>query len=158
MHRQPRSFTIYVYADYSVSWDPDVQPNEEMKWSVINIFASFTSILPGDLTDCLDPTNVTDPSCGGCLASVASVMRHSKTRGDGPSFYFPYLDRESKFVQMHPEGWWVNRLVSHDYFGWDRFFGYTSLFSDENRPSSTNLLSRNFRPIITNMVLPPTSM
>ena len=119
-----------------------------MKSSVINIFASFTSILPGDLTDCLDPTNVTDPSCGDCLASVASVMRHSKTRGDGPSFYFPYLDRESKFVQMHPEGWGVNRLVSHDYFGWDRFFAWTSLFTDENRLSWTNLLSQNFCPMI----------
>ena len=83
--------------------------DEDMKSSVINIFASFTSILPGrDLMDCLDPINVTDKSCGDSLASVASVMRHSKTRGDGPAFYFPHLDRDSKFVQMHPEGWGVN--------------------------------------------------
>ena len=134
------------------------EDDKDMKSSVINIFTSFTSILPGDLTDCLDPTNVTDKSCGDSLASVASVMRHSKTRGDGPSFYFPHLDRESKFVQMHPEGWGVNRLVSHDYFGWDRFFGSSSLFSDEDRLSSTNLLSQNFRPIVTNVALSPTSM
>ena len=129
-----------------------------MKTSVFNLFQSYTTILPGDLRDCLDPTNTTDPSCVGGWASVSSIIRHSKLRGDGPSFYIPLMDRESKFVQMHSEGWGVNRLVAHDYFGWDAFRAPPSLFADTNRLETINLMTPDFTPTMANLDMKPTSM
>lgn len=101
-----------------------------MKSSIFNIFHSYTTLLPGDLRDSLDPTNATDPTCVGGLAAVSSIIRHSQLRGDGPAIHRPKMDRQSKFVQMHPEGWGVNRLIAHDYFGYDSFFAPPSLFTD----------------------------
>ncbi|KAL3776718.1 hypothetical protein HJC23_001505 [Cyclotella cryptica] len=115
-------------------------------------------LLPGDLDDCLDPTNATDPTCVGGSAAAASVIRHSIEEEEGPAFHFPKLDRESRFVAMHPEGWGVNRLVLHDYFGWEFFNAPPSLLTDENRLGSVNLLTPNFRPTITNVALSPSSM
>lgn len=128
-----------------------------MKSSIFNIFWSFTSLLPGDLNDCPDPANATDTTCVGGSAAVASVIRHSIESGDGPAFHFPKLDRESKFVAMHPEGWGINRLILHDYFGWNSFEARPSLFTDEKRLGSTNLLTPNFRPTISNLALLPSS-
>ena len=72
-----------------------------MNSTVINLFVSFATLLGGDPRDCLDPTNITDDSCGGGLASVAAVIRHSQQQdGDGPSLHIPKLDRITKFVQV----------------------------------------------------------
>ncbi|KAL7482302.1 hypothetical protein ACHAW6_007980 [Cyclotella cf. meneghiniana] len=128
-----------------------------MKSSIFNIFWSFTSLLPGDLNDCPDPTNTTEATCVKGSAAVASVIRHSIERGDGPAFHFPKLDRESKFVATHPEGWGVNRLILHDYFGWECFNAPPSLFTDEERLGSINLLTPNFRPTMSNVALLPSS-
>ena len=128
-----------------------------MKSSIFNIFWSFTSLIPGDQSDCPDPTNSTDTTCVKGSAAVASVIRHSKERGDGPAFHFPKLDRQSKFVSMHPEGWGVNRLILHDYFGWDSFNAPPSLFTDDERLESVNLLTPNFRPTMSNVALLPSS-
>lgn len=125
--------------------------------SIINIFHSYTSLLPGDLNDCLDPTNITDPTCVGGLASVASVIRHSDRRGDSPAKVFPKLDRGSKFVHMHPERWGVNQLAAHGYFGWESFIAPPSIFTDEGRLEANHLLTPTFRPIMTNVDLPRTS-
>ncbi|KAL7477242.1 hypothetical protein ACHAW6_003055 [Cyclotella cf. meneghiniana] len=100
---------------------------------------------------------MTDTTCVGGSAAVASVIRHSKERGDGPAFHFPKLDRESKFVATHPEGWGVNRRILHEYFGWDSFEARPSLFTDEERLGSTNLLTPNFRPTMSNLALLPSS-
>ncbi|KAL7529722.1 hypothetical protein ACHAXR_009329 [Thalassiosira sp. AJA248-18] len=70
-----------------------------MNSTAINLFVSFATLLSGDQTDCLDPANITDETCAGGLASVASVIRHSQQRGDGPAVHIPKLDRVSKFVQ-----------------------------------------------------------
>jgi hypothetical protein len=129
-----------------------------MKTSIFNIFHSYTTLLPGDLRDCLDPSNITDPSCVGGMAAVASIMRNSKARGDGSAVHRPRLDRESKFVQMHPEGWGVNRLISGDYFGWESFLAPPSLVIDEVRLGSINLLTPEFTPVMSNVDMPPTSM
>ena len=129
-----------------------------MKSSIFNIFHSYTTLLPGDLRDCLDPTNATDPTCVGGLAAVSSIIRHSQLRGDGPAIHRPKMDRQSKFVQMHPEGWGVNRLIAHDYFGYDSFFAPPSLFTDERRLGNIELLMEGFQPLMTNIDLTPTSM
>ena len=68
--------------------------------TVINLFISYATLLSGDPTDCIHPTNITDDSCGGGLASVAAVIRHSQLNGNGPGLYIPKLDRVSKFVQV----------------------------------------------------------
>lgn len=126
--------------------------------TTFNIFQCFTSLLPGDMHGCLDPTNITDPSCTGGLAAVSSIMRHSQLREEGPALFRPNLDKESKFVQMHPEGWGVNRLIAHDYFGWDSFYATPSLFTDTNRLRTITLMTPDYQPLITNVDLSPTSM
>ena len=94
----------------------------------------------------------------GGLAAVSSIIRHSQLRGDGPAIHRPKMDRQSKFVQMHPEGWGVNRLIAHDYFGYDSFFAPPSLFTDERRLGNIELLMEGFQPLMTNIDLTPTSM
>ncbi|KAL9186795.1 hypothetical protein ACHAXT_010515 [Thalassiosira profunda] len=128
-----------------------------MNSTFVNLFVSFATLLPGDPADCPDPTNVTDASCAGGLASVASVIRHSQRRGDGPALHIPKLDRVSKFVQMHPEGWGVNRLISHDRFGWPAYFTSPSLFSETGGRDVSLLRTHDFTPIMTNVDLSPSS-
>ena len=86
-----------------------------MNSTVINIFASFATLLAGDPTDCFDPTDASDASCAGGVAAVAAVMRHSQNRGDGPSLHIPQLDRGTKFVQVS------GQLVISISFGGDVF-------------------------------------
>ena len=71
-----------------------------MNSTVINLFVSFATLLAGDPTDCLDPTDASDVKCVGGAASVKAVMRHSQNRGDGPSLHIPELERRTKFVQV----------------------------------------------------------
>lgn len=127
--------------------------------TALNYFVSLrVPILPGwDFTrDCIDPANLTDTTCGGGFASINAVLRHSRGRGDGPSFFMPELDRLSKFVQMHPSWWGVNKEVSRDYFGWDSYLTYPSVFSASPQ-GETDVRSDDFAPVITNADLPPAS-
>ena len=76
--------------------------------AVINHFISFATLLSGDPTDCLNPTNITDRTCAGGVASVASVIRQSQQRGS--ALHIPKLDRVSKFVQVG-----IVMLIFHPY-------------------------------------------
>ena len=125
--------------------------------TILNLFISYATLLPGDPTDyCLETSSDNDASCHGGLASVASVMRRSQNRGEGPSFHVPHLDRVTKFVQMHPSGLGVNRLISHDRFGWDTFIAPPSIYT-ENLFHIPELQSHHFSPVLTNQDIPSTS-
>ena len=68
--------------------------------TVINVFWSNEGLISGRLSQCLDPTNITDATCEGGLASVAAVIRTSRARGDGPALFFPIIERTTRFVQV----------------------------------------------------------
>ena len=52
----------------------------------------------------------------------------------------------------------MNRLAARDYFGWDAFRAPPSLLTDTNRLGSINLITPDFRPIMANLDMSPTSM
>eukprot|EP00584_Thalassiosira_punctigera_P010678 CAMPEP_0172535426 /NCGR_PEP_ID=MMETSP1067-20121228/7438_1 /TAXON_ID=265564 ORGANISM="Thalassiosira punctigera, Strain Tpunct2005C2" /NCGR_SAMPLE_ID=MMETSP1067 /ASSEMBLY_ACC=CAM_ASM_000444 /LENGTH=1140 /DNA_ID=CAMNT_0013320359 /DNA_START=87 /DNA_END=3509 /DNA_ORIENTATION=+ len=120
---------------------------------MVNLFVSIAALLSGDPSDCPDPANITDESCAGGLASVASIIRHSQQPGN--AIFIPTLDRLSKFVQMHPLGWGVNKLISQEHFGWNGYLSPPSLFSNTGR-DLTEFRTHNFSPVLTNLDLPPT--
>mmetsp|Transcript_32654 Transcript_32654/g.39673 ORF Transcript_32654/g.39673 Transcript_32654/m.39673 type:complete len:1372 (-) Transcript_32654:215-4330(-) len=123
--------------------------------TVINVFWSNAGLLSGSLSQCLDPSNITDATCEGGLTSVAAVIRISRARGDGPALFFPVIERTTRFVQMHPLGWGVNRLIMRSQFGWDTFLAPPSLFSGVRDMSS--LQSHDFTPLLSNLDLGPTN-
>jgi len=117
----------------------------------INIFYSRVGLLSGKMSDCLDPTNKTDVSCQSGLASISSVMRASQLNGNGPVLFLPHIERNTRFVQMHPIGWGVNRLIMKDHFEWDTFIAPPSLFTGIRDVSF--LQSHNFKPVLSNVIL-----
>jgi len=56
---------------------------------------------------------------------------------------------------MHPIGWGVNRLIMRDHFEWDTFITPPSLFTGPRDVSF--LLSHNFKPVLSNVILSPTN-
>jgi len=125
-------------------------------YSTINLFISAASLLSGDPYNCLDPTNLFDESCSGGRASVSAVMRHSQSMGDGPGLHVPYLENGGKFVQMHPLGLEVNKVISRDRFKLRAFVSSPALFTTSSIDLS-GLRHYDFRPVATNLDMSATS-
>lgn len=120
--------------------------------TTIHIIDSWADLLGGiTLSDC---RNVTDPSCVGGVANVAAFARHLTRSGasvtDSPSggtaedieepyIVTPRLDRYSPFVQMHPLGWSVNRLIFVEVLQWKFFISSPALlYLSSTARGSTN--------------------
>jgi len=72
--------------------------------------------------------------------------------------HIPKLDRQNKFVQMHPSGLGVNKLISHDHFQWNAFHAPPYFFlRNPSSHSQQQLLSKDFVGVVSNLDLAPTS-
>jgi len=69
--------------------------------------------------------------------------------------HIPKLDRQNKFVQMHPSGLGVNKVISHDHFQWNAFHAPPYFFLRKGIPQQ--LLSKDFVGVVSNLALSPTS-
>mmetsp|Transcript_32071 Transcript_32071/g.59275 ORF Transcript_32071/g.59275 Transcript_32071/m.59275 type:complete len:1074 (+) Transcript_32071:111-3332(+) len=123
--------------------------------AVLDLFISSAGLLWGNPRDCLDPTNTNDRTCNGGLASVASIIRN-RSGGDADGtgtttqhLFIPKLDRQNIFVQSHPSGIGVNKLISHDHFGWNAYTAPPYFFVRD----FPELQTRDFRAVLSNLDL-----
>jgi 7 transmembrane sweet-taste receptor of 3 GCPR/5'-nucleotidase, C-terminal domain len=84
---------------------------------LIGSWAPLLSGVDGSLEAC--QTADDDETCVGGVAAVAAYARHNVPRNES-SLVLPLLDKSSPFVQMHPLGWAVNRLVLQHILGWGK--------------------------------------
>ena len=122
----------------------------------VHFIASAATLLSGELDECLTPLNV---SCVGGVAAVDAWARH--LTADDPYLVLPFFDKSSPFVQMHPLGWSVNRLVLQHEMQWRVFFSTPALLTqhkgdyDISSRDLTDLQSTDFPFLISNAVVPP---
>jgi len=126
------------------------------KATSVNIVGTWASLL-GDtkLTDCRSPEG--EP-CSGGVTAVAAYLRNY---GNGePSLVLPRADRDTPFVQMHPLGWNVNRLVLNEILGWKLFASTPSLLAQDDEVSRrdlSDLQTEDMPLVLTNVAVPPSN-
>lgn len=97
--------------------------------AAVKVGYSLATLLSGELTDC---NTITSANCRRGTSGVAQVLREVRAEGH-PVTYFPEMDRQTAFVQMHPRSWAVNaQFFAH--FGWPVYLTPPSLFSERDRP------------------------
>ena len=113
-------------------------------------------LLGGKIHECLD---VDDPSCQGGIAALQAQLRRYTAGIDTISkpLLINRLDFETAFVQMHPLGRGVNRLVLHNYYGLDVYFAFRSLLTQRKDVSPNfamdiaNLNTLDIQPLFGNL-------
>jgi hypothetical protein len=96
----------------------------------------------------------------GGLAALFALLRYY-TAEEEPALVLNRLDFATAFVQMHPLGRGVNRLVLQDYFGLDSFFAFRSFvtqtpgISPRFAKDIATLRSPQFRPLLGNLFMSP---
>ena len=103
--------------------------------STVSLVFSKASLLSGGLHDCYD---VHDVNCEGGIALVDAYLRQYSDGVDEASLVVNELDSQSVFVQMHPLDWNVNRLVLHDYFGYNNYYAKPSLLEQHRVDSQVS--------------------
>lgn len=122
----------------------------------VHLVCSWEPLLSGDLDECQDAD---DDSCSGGVAAVAA---HSRFYGKGePTLVYPFVDKQSPFVQMHTLGWSVNRLILNGIFGWRLIGGPPSLLTQNSidfevsQRDISDLQTKDMPLLITNAAIPP---
>jgi hypothetical protein len=116
-------------------------------------------LLSGELNDC---RTATDPSCQGGVAAVAACVRHDIPPTHS-TLVFPKLEKQSQFVQVHPLGWNVNRLILQGLLHWKILMSTPSLLLQNERDGYgspqdlTYLQDSNFPLLLTNVAVPPSN-
>ena len=127
--------------------------------NVINLVLTEAPLLSGSLNDCHSPQ---DESCQGGVAAVSAFVRHL-TRQQEPTLVFPKFEKSSQFVQVHPLGWSVNRLILQGLLGWTLLMSTPSLLLQNERDQYgsqrdlTYLQDARFPLLLTNVQVPPSS-
>jgi hypothetical protein len=123
-----------------------------------HLVVSWVPLLSGALDECLDAS---DESCQGGIAAVAAYLRYY-SKGE-PAMTLPFLDKESPFVQMHPLGWSVNRLVYQHIMGYSVFAAPPSLLLQNKVDMNISnqdlsvLQSKEMPLLLTNAMVPPSN-
>lgn len=122
----------------------------------VHLILSWAPLLSGGLSECLSPD---DESCEGGVAAVAAYARHYCR--DEPHLVIPFADKQTPFVQMHPLGWSVNRLVLNKIMGWEVFGSTPSLLTqnsvdyDISYRDISDMQSKEMPLLLTNVAIPP---
>ena len=124
----------------------------------VHLIVSAATLLSGSLDVCLTPL---DPSCE---AGVAAVDAWARTlTADDPTLVLPFIDRSSPFVQMHPLGWSVNRLVLEHIMGWRVYSSSPALLTqhkddlDISSRDLSDLQSKDLPLVLSNVAIPPSN-
>ena len=102
----------------------------------VHLIVTAATLLSGDLDECITPPH----DCGAGVAAVDAWARHLTTTTTTtteattlaqaqPYLVLPLFDKSSPFVQMHPLGWSVNRLVLQHLMGWRVFLSTPALLT-----------------------------
>jgi len=124
----------------------------------VHVVVSAATLLSGDLESCFTPS---DSNCTGGVAAVGAFARNET--GSDPLLVLPFLDKASAFVQMHPLGWPVNRLIMEHIMGWSVFLSTPALLSqhsgdyDISLTDLTDLQSTEFPFLSSNVGVPPSN-
>ena len=124
--------------------------------SIVNLVVTEATLLSGNLDECF---SVDDESCVAGVAAVSALTRHvSKNH---PVLVFPKFEKQSQFVQVHPLGWSVNRLILQGLLGWKVLMSTPSLLLQNakdqfgSQHDLTYLQSTEFPLLMTNVAVPP---
>ena len=130
--------------------------------SVIHLVLTEATLLSGSsLEDC---ASVDDESCTGGVAAVSAYVRHftkQQQQPTQPTLVFPKFEKQSQFVQVHPLGWSVNRLILQGLLKWNVFMSTPSLLLQNARDNYgsqrdlTYLQERTFPFLLSNVQVPP---
>ena len=118
----------------------------------VHLTNSQSSLLSGPVDECRSASDE------NCTAGYAAVRAYTRNRSNGePYLIIPTADRVSPFVQMHPLGWNVNRLILNDLFGLSTFISSPSLVyqNDNEFQNSEDLQTDSFPFVLTNVNVPP---
>lgn len=124
---------------------------DESGQSSVSLVLSRTSLLSGDLNDCL---HIDDDTCQGGVALINAYLRQYSDGIDDGHIVLNRMDYQSVFVQMHPLDWNVNRFILKDYFGYETCWINPSLLGQhiEDSPISvrdlSDLQTPQFRPLL----------
>ena len=128
----------------------------KMSSPTVHLVFTWAPLLSGKLSECL---SADDESCEGGVAAVAAYLRHFSN--GQPSLVVPFADKNSPFVQMHPLGWSVNRLVLNNIMGWT-VMGSTPSLLTQNRVDYnisfrdiSDMQSKELPLLLTNVAIPP---
>ena len=124
----------------------------------VHLIGSIAPLFSGSsLGDC---HHFNDTSCRGGMAAVVALRRFYAS--DAPSLTMQRMDKQSQFVQTHPVGWAVNRLVLREYYGLAFFSAPPSLLlqhkDDQHSVSQrdiSDLQTHDMPLILTNAAVPP---
>lgn len=125
---------------------------------VVNLVLTCATLLSGDLHECL---TADDPDCRAGVAAVSTFIRHLNPVE--PTLVFPKFEKQSQFVQVHPLGWNVNRLVLQELLQWKLLMSTPSLLLQNQRDNYGSkrdlsyLQSPQFPLLITNVDVPPSN-
>ena len=129
--------------------------------TTINLVLTEAPLLSGSLDDC---HSVEDESCRGGVAAVSAYIRYLAPPSPAqPTLVFPKFEKSSQFVQVHPLGWSVNRLILQGLLGWTLLMSTPSLLLQNERDQYgsqrdlTYLQDTNFPLLLTNVQIPPSS-
>ena len=124
----------------------------------VHVIISVATLLSGEMDGCFTPS---DPSCMAGVAAVGAFARNET--GNDASLVLPFFDKSSRFVQSHPLGWSVNRLVLKHMMGWPVFLSPPGLLTqhsgDFNISSRdlSDLQSTEFPFLLSNVGVPPSN-
>mmetsp|Transcript_15928 Transcript_15928/g.30312 ORF Transcript_15928/g.30312 Transcript_15928/m.30312 type:complete len:1173 (-) Transcript_15928:79-3597(-) len=125
----------------------------------VHLIVTAATLLSGDLNECLTPL---DSSCHAGVAAVDAWARNLTIPND-PYLVLPTFDKSSPFVQMHPLGWSVNRLVLQHIMGWRTFLSTPALLiqhKEDYEISSrdlSDLQSTELPFLLSNVDIPPSN-
>jgi hypothetical protein len=122
----------------------------------VHVASSWAPLLSGGLAGSF---TANDPTCRGGVAAAAAFSRyHSK---GGPIIFVSRADKYSPFVQMHPLGWRVNRLVLKDLLDLDNLLSTPAVLTQNkgdfemSQCGISDLQTEDMRLLLTNVVIPP---
>ena len=124
----------------------------------VHVVISVATLLSGEMQNCTTPS---DPSCRSGVAAVSAFARNET--GNEASLVLPFFDKSSPFVQSHPLGWSVNRLVLGEIMGWPVFLSPPGLLTqhsgDFNISSRdlSDLQTTEFPFLLSNVGVPPSN-
>lgn len=125
----------------------------------VHFIVTAATLLSGGLDECMNPP--LDPSCEAGVAAVGAWARNL-TDSD-PHLVLPQFDKSSPFVQMHPLGWSVNRLVFQHVMGWRTFLSTPALLTqhkgdyDISSRDLSDLQSTELPFLLSNVAVPPSN-
>lgn len=160
---QPTSYWDLPTTTSDASTSSTVVSSNEVKveqdLSTVHLVLTEATLLSGNLDECFDAQ---DEDCEGGVAAVSAFVRHLIPK-DQPRFVFPKFEKQSQFVQVHPLGWSVNRLILQGVFQWKALMSTPSLLLQNGRDGYGNkrdlsyLQDADFPFVLTNVDVPPSN-